>query len=66
MGAGNARDGAAAELSQCKLTPSRRLGAPALEPDGVLQSSPTRVNTSQVDLNRNFPTRGWQTEAPEH
>ena len=39
---------------------------PALNPDGLLQTSPTRVNANKVDLNRNFPTQGWQTEAPEH
>ena len=39
---------------------------PALNPDGLLQTSPTRVNANKVDLNRNFPTPGWQTEAPEH
>ena len=39
---------------------------PALNPDGLLQASPTRVNANKVDLNRNFPTPGWQTEAPEH
>ena len=39
---------------------------PALNPDGLLQISPTRVNANKVDLNRNFPTHGWHTEAPEH
>jgi murein peptide amidase A len=39
---------------------------PALNPDGLLQSKPTRVNANKVDLNRNFPTPGWQHEAPEH
>jgi murein peptide amidase A len=39
---------------------------PGLNPDGLLQSKPTRVNANKVDLNRNFPTPGWQHEAPEH
>jgi murein peptide amidase A len=39
---------------------------PALNPDGLLHSQPTRVNANKVDLNRNFPTPGWQQEAPEH
>ena len=39
---------------------------PALNPDGLLQPKPTRVNANKVDLNRNFPTPGWQQEAPEH
>jgi murein peptide amidase A len=39
---------------------------PGLNPDGLLQSKPTRVNANKVDLNRNFPTPGWQHEAAEH
>jgi murein peptide amidase A len=39
---------------------------PALNPDGLLQNKPTRVNANKVDLNRNFPTPGWQHEAAEH
>jgi murein peptide amidase A len=39
---------------------------PGLNPDGLLQTKPTRVNANKVDLNRNFPTPGWQHEAAEH
>jgi murein peptide amidase A len=39
---------------------------PGLNPDGLLQNKPTRVNANKVDLNRNFPTPGWQHEAAEH
>ena len=39
---------------------------PGLNPDGLLQSKPTRVNANKVDLNRNFPTPGWQHEAADH
>lgn len=37
---------------------------PVLNPDGLLARKPTRVNARGVDLNRNFPTPGWETDAP--
>jgi protein MpaA len=37
--------------------------APLLNPDGFLSQPPTRVNASGIDINRNFPTRDWQTKA---
>jgi protein MpaA len=37
---------------------------PILNPDGMLTHKPTRMNAGGVDLNRNFPTPGWQKEAP--
>jgi murein peptide amidase A len=37
--------------------------APLINPDGFLSSSPTRVNANGVDINRNFPTKDWQTSA---
>ena len=37
---------------------------PVLNPDGVLAKPPTRVNGRGVDLNRNFPTEGWWSDAP--
>jgi len=37
--------------------------APLVNPDGFLTSSPTRVNANGVDINRNFPTKDWQTSA---
>lgn len=37
---------------------------PALNPDGLLNRPPRRVNANGVDLNRNFPTPGWAEEAP--
>lgn len=37
--------------------------APLVNPDGYLKPSPTRVNATGVDLNRNFPTRHWQPDA---
>lgn len=36
---------------------------PAVNPDGLLQARPTRVNANGVDLNRNFPTPHWHAEA---
>ena len=40
--------------------------APVLNPDGMLAKHPTRVNAKGVDLNRNFPTPGWEQEAPRY
>ena len=37
---------------------------PVLNPDGLLAKPPTRVNARGVDLNRNFPTEHWWSEAP--
>ena len=39
---------------------------PVVNPDGLLAPKPTRVNARGVDLNRNFPTPGWQQEAPRY
>jgi protein MpaA len=39
---------------------------PILNPDGMLTRKPTRINAAGVDLNRNFPTPGWQKEAPAY
>jgi protein MpaA len=40
--------------------------APLVNPDGMLAATPTRVNAHGVDLNRNFPTPGWQRDAPHY
>ena len=40
--------------------------APAINPDGLMAAQPKRVNARGVDLNRNFPTPGWQQEAPRY
>ena len=37
---------------------------PVVNPDGLLAPKPKRVNANGVDLNRNFPTPGWQKDAP--
>ncbi len=39
---------------------------PVLNPDGLLATPPTRVNARGVDLNRNFPTANWLTDAPAY
>jgi protein MpaA len=39
---------------------------PVVNPDGLLASTPKRVNARGVDLNRNFPTPGWQQDAPRY
>lgn len=36
---------------------------PLVNPDGMLHEPATRVNAHGVDLNRNFPTAGWEREA---
>lgn len=39
---------------------------PVLNPDGLLAKPPTRVNARGVDLNRNFPTDRWSSEAARY
>ena len=39
---------------------------PVVNPDGLLARRPNRVNANGVDLNRNFPTPGWQHDAPRY
>ncbi len=39
---------------------------PVLNPDGLLAKPPTRVNARGVDLNRNFPTDHWSSEAAHY
>lgn len=36
---------------------------PALNPDGLFNRPPRRVNAAGVDLNRNFPTPHWERDA---
>ena len=36
---------------------------PALNPDGLMNHPPRRVNAHGVDLNRNFPTPHWERDA---
>ena len=36
---------------------------PALNPDGLFNQPPRRVNANGVDLNRNFPTPKWERDA---
>ena len=40
--------------------------APVVNPDGFLAAKPSRVNARGVDLNRNFPTPNWHTDAPRY
>ena len=37
---------------------------PLLNPDGALAHPPRRMNARGVDLNRNFPTPRWESDAP--
>jgi hypothetical protein len=39
---------------------------PALNPDGLLLQPPQRMNARGVDLNRNFPSPDWHSEAPAY
>ncbi len=40
--------------------------APVVNPDGLLAPKPQRVNANGVDLNRNFPTPGWEKDAKHY
>lgn len=40
--------------------------APVVNPDGLLAPKPQRVNANGVDLNRNFPTPGWDRDAQHY
>lgn len=40
--------------------------APVVNPDGLLAPKPQRVNANGVDLNRNFPTPGWEQDAKHY
>lgn len=40
--------------------------APLVNPDGFLAEEASRVNARGVDLNRNFPTPNWKTDAPRY
>jgi hypothetical protein len=37
---------------------------PMVNPDGMLGQPPKRTNAKGIDLNRNFPTPGWEKDAP--
>lgn len=37
--------------------------APLVNPDGFFAKTPKRVNASGIDINRNFPTKDWNTKA---
>jgi len=37
--------------------------APLVNPDGFFSKPPKRVNANGVDINRNFPTRDWRSDA---
>lgn len=39
---------------------------PVVNPDGLLAPRARRMNANGVDLNRNFPTPGWQQDAPRY
>ncbi len=39
---------------------------PVVNPDGLLAEKASRMNANGVDLNRNFPTPGWDAEAPRY
>jgi hypothetical protein len=39
---------------------------PLLNPDGLLEGKPQRMNKNGVDLNRNFPTDNWHAESERY
>jgi len=53
-------------IELARLTPAQTEWrfVPALNPDGLLTQPGRRTNANGVDLNRNFPTKNWATEAP--
>lgn len=50
-------------LSQDRFQPFYWRVVPCLNPDGLLSVPETRTNAHGVDLNRNFPTPGWNETA---
>lgn len=40
--------------------------APLVNPDGLLRKESRRINANGVDLNRNFPTRDWETDSDDY
>jgi protein MpaA len=56
-------------LQWAQLPPAQNIHwkiAPVVNPDGLLAVKPSRVNAHGIDLNRNFPTPNWQTDAPRY
>jgi hypothetical protein len=53
-------------LAMSRFQPFHWRVFPCVNPDGLLIRPPTRVNANGVDLNRNFPTRDWKTDAMEY
>lgn len=53
-------------LSAEKFQPFHWRVVPCLNPDGLLKPVPSRANARGVDLNRNFPTPGWDQLAPKY
>ena len=53
-------------IELARLTPAQTEWrfVPALNPDGLLTQPGKRTNANGVDLNRNFPTKNWASEAP--
>jgi protein MpaA len=42
---------------------SRVIVVPVLNPDGFLIKNPTRTNANGIDINRNFPTKNFESDA---
>lgn len=51
------------KLSQERLQPFHWRVIPCLNPDGLFGAPATRTNRGGVDLNRNFPTGDWASDA---
>lgn len=49
-----------------KFQPFHWRVVPAVNPDGMLKTVPSRANARGVDLNRNFPTQRWTELAPKY
>ncbi|MES0873043.1 M14 family murein peptide amidase A [Sinimarinibacterium thermocellulolyticum] len=50
-------------LERSRFQPLHWRVLPCANPDGLLRRPATRMNAAGVDLNRNFPTRDWSSQA---
>lgn len=50
-------------LQASRFQPFQWRVLPCSNPDGLLRRPATRVNANGVDLNRNFPTKDWKSDA---
>lgn len=54
------------QLEKSRFQPFHWRVMPCTNPDGLLAEPSTRMNANGVDLNRNFPTKDWKTQAQHY